>query len=90
MFGTLFSLAAPTIFGSSMSPMIASAIGGGIGALLDGGKAKDALRGAALGGLGGFLGGKLGGGSSAIGGVNPASPTMGPPPNAGYGFDMAG
>ena len=58
MIGTIFSLAAPAILGPlGFSPMIASAIGGGIGSLLQGGDTQDALRGAALGGLGGFLGG---------------------------------
>jgi len=80
MFGTLFSLAAPAIASSmlgpasflAMNPAFASAIGGGIGSLLDGGSSKDALRGAALGGLGGYLGGQMG--SSAVGGANPANP----------------
>jgi hypothetical protein len=77
MIGTIFSLAAPAILGPlGFSPMVASAIGGGIGSLLQGGDTQDALRGAALGGLGGFLGGKLGGGmpgtSDALGPMNPA------------------
>ena len=74
MLGTIFSLAAPIMF-PGMSPMMASAIGGGIGSLLQGGDTQDALRGAALGGLGGYLGGQMG--SSAVGGVNPANPTAG-------------
>ena len=74
MLGTIFSLAAPMMF-PGMSPMMASAIGGGIGSLLQGGDTQDALRGAALGGLGGYLGGQMG--SSAVGGVNPANPTAG-------------
>ncbi len=62
MIGTIFSLAAPAILGPlGFSPMVASAIGGGIGSLLQGGDTQDALRGAALGGLGGYLGGQLGG-----------------------------
>ena len=76
MLSAILSLAAPAILGPaglglSLSPMVASAIGGGLGSLLQGGDTEDALRGAALGGLGGFLGGKLSGGSSAIGGVDP-------------------
>jgi len=78
MIGTIFSLAAPAILGPlGFSPMVASAIGGGIGSLLQGGDTQDALRGAALGGLGGFLGGKFGG---AAGGNNIAGGTM-----PGYG-----
>ena len=66
MLSTIFSLAAPALLGPaglglSISPMVASAIGGGIGSLLQGGSTDDALRGAALGGLGGYLGGQLGG-----------------------------
>ena len=78
MIGTIFSLAAPAILGPlGFSPMVASAIGGGIGSLLQGGDTQDALRGAALGGLGGYLGGKLGGGGSSAFGPNPAAPTFG-------------
>ena len=75
MLGTIFSLAAPMMF-PGMSPMMASAIGGGIGSLLQGGSTEDALKGAALGGLGGYLGGQMG--SSAVGGVNPAAPGITP------------
>ena len=78
MIGTIFSLAAPAILGPlGFSPMVASAIGGGIGSLLQGGDTQDALRGAALGGLGGYLGGQLGGGGSSAFGTNPAAPTFG-------------
>lgn len=78
MLSAILSLAAPAILGPaglglSMSPMVASAIGGGLGSLLQGGKTEDVLRGAALGGLGGYLGGKLGGGSAAFG----SDPTLG-------------
>ena len=55
------ALLGPAGLGLSISPMVASAIGGGIGSLLQGGSTDDALRGAALGGLGGYLGGQLGG-----------------------------
>jgi len=77
MLSAILSLAAPAILGpiGVTSPMIASAIGGGIGKLLEGGSQQDALQAAALGGLGGFLGGKLGG-SSAFGG-NPTNPMAG-------------
>jgi len=77
MLSAILSLAAPAILGPAglaltSSPMIASAIGGGLGSLLQGGKTEDVLRGAALGGLGGYLGGKMGG--SAAFGSNPTNP----------------
>ena len=76
MLSAILSLAAPAILGPaglglSISPTIASAIGGGLGSLLQGGDTEDALRGAALGGLGGFLGGKLAGGQNIAGGSMP-------------------
>ena len=76
MLSAILSLAAPAILGPaglglSISPMVASAIGGGLGSLLQGGDTEDALRGAALGGLGGFLGGKLSGGQNIAGGSMP-------------------
>ena len=44
MIGTIFSLAAPAILGPlGFSPMVASAIGGGIGSLLQGGSTQDAI-----------------------------------------------
>jgi len=72
MLSAILSLAAPAILGPAglaltSSPMIASAIGGGLGALLQGGETEDVLRGAALGGIGSAIGG-----SSAFGG-NPAN-----------------
>jgi hypothetical protein len=94
MLSTILSLAAPAILGPAglaltSNATLASAIGGGIGSLLQGGNSQDALRGAALGGLGGFLGSKFGGGmpgtSDALGKMGPP-----PPPNAGYGFDLTG
>lgn len=85
MLSAIFSLAAPAILGPlGMSPMIASAIGGGIGSLLQGGDTQDALRGAALGGLGGFLGGQLGGAGGAA--VDPAMKATQAVP---YGFGTA-
>ena len=95
MISALLSMAAPAIAGSifgpasflAANPAFASAIGGGIGSLLEGGTGKDALRGAALGGLGGFLGSKFGGGgSSAIAGVNPAAPAFNPSDVEGMGL----
>ena len=65
MIGTIFSLAAPALF-PGLSPVIASAIGGGIGSLIQGGDTGDVIRGAGLGALGGYLGGQLGGGGANV------------------------
>jgi len=81
MLSAILSLAAPAILGpaglaiSGMTPAIASAIGGGLGSLLQGGNTQDVIQGAALGGLGGFLGGKLGG----------VDPNMAMTPSTGFG-----
>ena len=97
MLSAILSLAAPAILGPAgfnlvASPMIASAIGGGLGSLLQGGDTEDVLTGAALGGIGSAIGG-----SSAFGG-NPAAPTQALNPNiatkmggaaAGVGTGMA-
>tara|TARA_X000001382_G_scaffold15292_1_gene9771 strand:+ start:540 stop:1598 length:1059 start_codon:yes stop_codon:yes gene_type:complete len=66
MLSAILSLAAPAILGPAglaltSNAALASAIGGGIGSLLQGGGTEDVLKGAALGGLGGMLGGQLGG-----------------------------
>ena len=67
-------MAASSLIPTTVMPaFMASALGTGIGTLLQGGSGQDALQSAALGGLGGFLGGKLGGGSSAFG----SDPTLG-------------
>jgi len=68
------SMATAGMLGTTMAsmPFLASAMGSGIGSLLQGGSSKDALGAAALGGLGGYLGGQMGG-SSAFGN-NPANP----------------
>ena len=78
MLSTILSLAAPAILGPAglglvASPMIASAIGGGVGALLQGGTTEDALRSAAMGGIGGAIGGKLAGTSDAFGAMAPTA-----------------
>ena len=75
MLSAILSLAGPAILGPAgmnlvASPMIASAIGGGLGSLLQGGDTKDVLTGAALGGIGSAIGG-----SSAFG-TNPAAPSQ--------------
>ena len=72
MLSAILSLAAPAILGPAgfnlvASPMIASAIGGGLGSLLQGGDTQDVLTGAALGGIGSAIGG-----SSAFG-ANPTN-----------------
>ena len=65
MLSAILSLAAPQIFtalgATAINPMFASAIGSGLGRLLEGGNQQDALQAAALGGLGSFVGGQLGG-----------------------------
>jgi len=62
--GYAASALAPTI---GMNAVLASAIGSGIGSLLQGGTTEDALGAAALGGLGAGIGQSLGGTSSAMG-----------------------
>ena len=78
MLSTILSLAAPAILGPAglaltSNAALASAIGGGIGSLLQGGGTEDVLKGAALGGIGGMLGGQLGGVDPSIT-ANPATP----------------
>ena len=92
MLSAILSLAAPAILGPAglaiqgMSPMVASAIGGGLGKLIEGGSTQDVLQGAALGGLGSFLGGKLGGVDSSLA-MTPAS-GFGTTNAAGMASDM--
>ena len=76
MLSAILSLAAPAIFSSipalaAVPAFASSAIGGGLGKLLEGGDTQDVLQGAALGGIGSFLGGKLAGGSNIAGGTMP-------------------
>ena len=76
MLSAILSLAAPAIFSSipalaAVPAFASSAIGGGVGKLLEGGDTQDVLQGAALGGIGSFLGGKLAGGSNIAGGTMP-------------------
>ncbi len=74
MLPAILGMAASSLIPTTVMPaFMASALGTGIGTLLQGGSGQDALQSAALGGLGGFLGGKLGGGSSAFG----SDPTLG-------------
>ena len=84
MFPALLGMAASSLIPSTVMPaFMASALGTGIGTLLQGGSGQDALQSAALGGLGGYLGGQMGGGSGAFGG-NPAAPVI----NEGIGSSL--
>jgi len=90
MLPAILGMAASSLIPSTVMPaFMASALGTGIGTLLQGGSGQDALQSAALGGLGGYLGGQMGGGMP---GTSDALGKMGPPPtpNAGYGFDLTG
>ena len=73
------SLATAGMLGTTMAsmPFLASALGSGIGSLLQGGDQKDALKAAALGGIGGYLGGQIGGGAGA-GNLPGTSGALGP------------
>lgn len=68
------SLASAGILGSTFAsmPFLASALGSGIGSLLQGGSNRDALGAAALGGIGGYLGGQMGGGAGTLPGTSSA------------------
>ena len=81
------SLASAGILGSTFAsmPFLASALGSGIGSLLQGGSTQDALQGAALGGLGGYLGGQLGGVDPKLA-MSQATPFAGNPDVAGKMF----
>tara|TARA_B100000424_G_scaffold217175_1_gene175271 strand:- start:451 stop:1482 length:1032 start_codon:yes stop_codon:yes gene_type:complete len=79
------------------SPFLASALGSGIGSLLQGGTTDDALQAGLLGGIGGAIGSKLGttatGTSSALGGdpsalVGAPTETMGASLPAGMNYDQ--
>jgi len=84
MLPAILGMAASSLIPSTVMPaFMASALGTGIGTLLQGGSGQDALQSAALGGLGGYLGGQIGGGSSAFGG-NPTAPVI----NEGIGSSL--
>ena len=74
MLSAILSLAAPSIFtdlgATAMPGFVASAIGSGLGALLEGRKGGEALQAAALGGLGSALAG----GTSSLGNMARAAP----------------
>jgi hypothetical protein len=82
MLPMIFGALAPSLL-TGMAPWMAAAIGSGVGSLMQGGSAEDALKSAAMGGIGAGIGSGFSGGSSAIGGVNPANP------NAFAGIDGA-
>ena len=70
MLSAILGLAAPAILGTAgfaVPAFAATAIGSGLGALLEGRTGSEALQAAALGGLGGYLGGKIGGSSTIAG-----------------------
>ena len=81
MLSAILSLAAPAILGPAglalgLQPFVASAIGGGLGALLEGRKGDEALQAAALGGLGSALaGGTAPAGTTANLAASSAAPT---------------
>ncbi len=84
MLPAILGMAASSLIPATVMPaFMASALGTGIGTLLQGGSGQDALQSAALGGLGGYLGGQMGGGSGAFGG-NPAAPVI----NEGIGSSL--
>ena len=102
MLSAILSLAGPAIASSvlgpasflAMNPMITSALGGGIGKLLEGGNQQDALQAAALGGLGSFLGGKLAGSGAGnlpgtSGALGPTAPGVTPALNPDIASKMA-
>jgi len=94
------SLASAGLLGTTLaaSPFIASAIGSGIGSLLQGGTTEDALQAGLLGGIGGAIGGQLGTGTSKAMGGDPSAllgaptETMGAalPPGMSYEQLVAG
>ena len=89
MLPAILSLAGPAIaakLGATALPAFAaSAIGAGVGSLLQGGDTDDVLKSAALGGLGSYIGGQFGT-SSAMGGDPSALAAAGNPDVAGKMF----
>ena len=81
-------MAAQALIPTSIMPaFVASAIGSGIGSLLQGGSTEDALQAGFLGGIGGAIGGQLGGaGSDAVKMAGADSAVRGAQQ---YGFDQA-
>ena len=90
------SLASAGILGSTFAsmPFLASALGSGIGSLLQGGSNQDALGAAALGGIGGYLGGQMGGGAGTLpgtsGALGPTAPGVTPALNPDIAMKMGG
>jgi len=86
------SLATSGMLGASMAsmPFLASAMGSGIGSLLQGGSSKDALGAAAMGGIGGYLGGQMGGSQNALPGTSNALGATTPALNPDIAMKMGG
>ena len=86
------SMATAGMLGTTMAsmPFLASAMGSGIGSLLQGGSSKDALGAAALGGIGGYLGGQMGGNPNALPGTSNALGATTPALNPDIAMKMGG
>jgi len=97
MLPMIFGALAPSLL-TGMAPWMAAAIGSGVGSLMQGGSAEDALKSAAMGGIGAGIGGGFGdaaGAGTAAGGVNPANPNAfsgidGVATTANAGMDFGG
>ena len=98
MLSAILSLAAPAIASSflgpasflAMNPAVASALGGGIGSLLQGGDTQDVLTGAALGGIGGAIGGSSAFGANPAQGALTSAPGITPALNPDIAAKMGG
>ena len=78
MLPAILGMAAQALIPTSIMPaFVASAIGSGIGSLLQGGSTEDALQAGFLGGIGGAIGGQLGTGTSKAMGGDPSALTTG-------------
>tara|TARA_Y100000004_G_scaffold1923_1_gene2414 strand:- start:2096 stop:3118 length:1023 start_codon:yes stop_codon:yes gene_type:complete len=95
MLSAILSLAAPAILGPAglslvANPMVASAIGGGLGSLLQGGDTQDVLTGAALGGIGSAIGGSSAFGANPTQGTLTSAPGITPALNPDIAAKMGG
>ncbi len=95
MLSAILSLAAPAILGPAglslvANPMVASAIGGGLGSLLQGGDTQDVLTGAALGGIGSAIGGSSAFGANPTQGALTSAPGITPALNPDIAAKMGG
>ena len=74
MLPAILGMAAQALIPTTVMPaFVASAIGSGIGSLLQGGSTEDALQAGFLGGIGGAIGGQLGTGTSKAMGGDPSA-----------------